>query len=119
MPIDGNQCIFDFLGIAAAALLRRNVMRATYHLLAVLGLTLSGCGNDAGKSAALIHDPPIKELKSDQLRVLAMTCETYPVNKSARGPYDAAYCKSAIDAWNNVPLQVAPIPPPVLNGRPN
>ncbi len=89
-------------------------MRVTHTLLAVLGLTLSGCGYNAGKSAALIQDPPIKELKSDQLRVLAATCQTYPVNKSARGPYDAAYCKSAIDAWNNVPLQVGTIPAPVL-----
>lgn len=93
-------------------------MKVTYNLLAVLGLTLSGCGHDAGKSAALIQDPPIKDLKSDRLRVLAMSCQSYPVNKSARGPYDAAYCKSAIDAWNSVPLQVAPIPAPELMAAP-
>jgi hypothetical protein len=93
-------------------------MRVTYILLAVLGLTLSGCGQGGGKSAALIHDPPIKELKSNELRVLATTCQTYPVNESARGPYDAAYCKSAIDTWNNVPLQAAPISAPVLMAAP-
>jgi hypothetical protein len=94
-------------------------MRVRDILLAVLGLTLIGCGQDAGKSAALIHDPPIKDLKSNELRVLVTTCQTYPVNKSARGPYDAAYCKTAIDAWNNVPLQVGTIPAPALMAAPN
>ena len=93
-------------------------MRVTYIVLAVLGLTLSGCGRDAGNSAALVQDPPIKELKSNQLRVLATACQSYPVNKSARGPYDAAYCKSAIEAWNNVPMQVGSIPAPVLMADP-
>jgi hypothetical protein len=94
-------------------------MRVTHTLLAVLGLTLSACSQDAGKSAALIQDPPIKDLKSNELRVLATTCQTYPVNKSARGPYDAAYCKSAIDTWNNVALQVGTIQAPVLMAAPN
>jgi hypothetical protein len=93
-------------------------MRVTYIRLAVLGLTLSGCGHGAGKSAALIQEPPINELKSNELRVLATNCQTYPANESARGPYDAAYCKSAIDAWNNVPLQAAPITAPVLMADP-
>lgn len=93
-------------------------MRVTPILPAVLVFTLIGCGHDAGKSAALIQDPPIKELKSNELRVLAATCQSYPVSKSARGPYDAAYCKSAIDAWNNVPLQVGAMPAPVLMPAP-
>ena len=88
-------------------------MRVTCILLAVLGLTLSGCGHNSGKSAAVIQYPPIKELTSHQVHLLAMTCQNYPTDKSARGSYDAAYCKSAIDAWKNVPLQVARIPAPV------
>jgi hypothetical protein len=94
-------------------------MRVRHILLVVLGLTLSGCGQDAGKSAALIQDPPIKDLKSNELRALVATCQSYPVKKSARGPYDAAYCKLAIDAWNNVPLQVGTIQAPALMAAPN
>ncbi len=118
MVIRGTQH-YNSANVRFLGTVRRNVMRVTHILLAVLGLTLSACGHDAGKSAALIQDPPIKELKSNELRVLAKTCQTYPVNKSARGPYDAEYCKSAIDAWNNVPMQLGTIQAPVLMADPH
>jgi hypothetical protein len=38
-----------------------------------------------------------------------MECEKYVADKSARGPYDAAYCEEAIAAWSDSPLQIVPI----------
>jgi hypothetical protein len=80
-------------------------------------VALSGCGSDSGQSVApphsnaamLIHSPPIKQLTAQQLRSLSMTCEKYPTDKSARGPYDAAYCEDAMAAWADAPLQIVPI----------
>jgi hypothetical protein len=39
-----------------------------------------------------------------------MECEKYAPEKSARGPYEAAYCEEAIAAWSDSPLQMIPIP---------
>jgi hypothetical protein len=85
---------------------------------------LAGCGGDAGQSAApkqtaapgrpagpeLIHSPPITQLVPEQLRALSMECEKYSPDKSARGPYEAAYCEDAIAAWADSPLQMIPVP---------
>ena len=38
-----------------------------------------------------------------------MACEKYPADKSAREPYDAAYCEEAMAAWADAPLQIVPI----------
>ena len=38
-----------------------------------------------------------------------MDCERYPVDKAARGPYDAAYCEAAMAAWSDAPLQMIPL----------
>jgi hypothetical protein len=46
---------------------------------------------------------------AEQLRSLSMECEKYVPDKSARGPYDAAYCEDAIAAWSDSPLQIVPI----------
>ena len=91
-------------------------------LLAFAALT--GCGRDAGQSAVpkqsaapgqaavprLIHSPPIAQLAPEQLRSLSMECEKYSRDKSARGPYEAAYCEDAIAAWADSPLQIVPVP---------
>jgi hypothetical protein len=89
---------------------------------------LAGCGRDAGQSVQpkqpaaapgqaavpaaprLIHSPPIRQLVPEQLRALSMECEKYAPEKSARGPYEAAYCEEAIAAWSDSPLQMIPIP---------
>lgn len=60
---------------------------------------------------ALIHAPPIKQLDSRQLKALSIECEKYLPGQFARGPYDAAYCQAAIDAWGDSPLQMVRIPP--------
>jgi hypothetical protein len=78
---------------------------------------LSGCGSDSGPALVapgigapvLIHSPPIRQLTAQQLRSLSMECEKYPADKSARGPYDAAYCEVAMAAWADAPLQIVPI----------
>jgi hypothetical protein len=80
-------------------------------------IALSGCGSDSGQSVAppiskaamLIHGPPIKQLTAQELRSLSMECENYPSDKSARGPYDAAYCEDAMAAWADAPLQIVPL----------
>ena len=80
-------------------------------------IALTGCGSDSGqsvappksKTATLINSPPIKQLTAQQLRSLSMACEKYPPGKSARGPYDAAYCEDAMAAWADAPLQIVPI----------
>ena len=64
-----------------------------------------------GQAAAprLIHSPPIAKMSAEQMRSLSMECEKYVPDKSARGPYDAAYCEEAIAAWSDSPLQMLPI----------
>jgi hypothetical protein len=37
-----------------------------------------------------------------------MDCEKYVPEKSARGPYDAAYCEAAAAAWADAPIQMLP-----------
>jgi hypothetical protein len=59
----------------------------------------------------LIHTPPIKQLDLKGLKALSMECEKYLPGQFARGPYDAAYCQAAIDAWGDSPLQMVRIPP--------
>jgi len=59
---------------------------------------------------SLIHSPPIKQLDLKQLKALSMECERYLPGQFARGPYDAAYCQAAIDAWGDAPLQMVRIP---------
>jgi hypothetical protein len=46
-----------------------------------------------------------------QLKALSNECEKYLRGQFARGPYDAAYCQAAIDAWGDAPLQIVRIPP--------
>jgi hypothetical protein len=99
-------------------------------LLWMMLAALAGCGRNAGQSAQpkqsavpgqpavaaqpaaprLIHSPPIRQLVPEQLRALSMECEKYAPEKSARGPYEAAYCEEAIAAWSDSPLQMIPIP---------
>jgi hypothetical protein len=64
-----------------------------------------------------IHTPPIKQLDLKQLKALSMECEKYLPGQFARGPYDAAYCQAAIDAWGDAPLQMVRVPqgPPHAN----
>jgi hypothetical protein len=59
----------------------------------------------------LIHTPPIKQLDLRQLKALSVECEKYFAGQFARGPYAAAYCQAAIDAWGDSPLQLVRIPP--------
>ena len=99
------------------------------RVLVMVFAALAGCGRDAGQSAApklpaaaaeaaapaqatvprLIHSPPIAKMGAEQLRSLSMECEKYVPDRSARGPYDAAYCEDAIAAWSDSPLQMLPI----------
>jgi hypothetical protein len=58
----------------------------------------------------LIHTPPIKQLDLKQLKNLSIECEKYLPGQFARGPYEAAYCQAAIDAWGDAPLQMVRIP---------
>jgi hypothetical protein len=103
--------------------------KAAFILLTVLSAAMTGCGRDSGQTAAseqasapgqaavpgqaaaprLIHSPPIAKMGAEQLRSLSMECEKYVPDKSARGPYDAAYCEDAIAAWSDSPLQMLPI----------
>jgi hypothetical protein len=91
--------------------------KATCILLIVFSAALTGCGRDSGQTAVpgqaaaprLIHSPPIAKMGAEQLRSLSMECEKYVPDKSARGPYDAAYCEEAIAAWSDSPLQMLPV----------
>jgi hypothetical protein len=58
----------------------------------------------------LIHAPPINQLDLRRLKALSIECEKYLPGQFARGPYDAAYCQAAIDAWGDAPLQMLSIP---------
>ena len=99
-------------------------MKSACFLLLMFGAALSGCGREPGRAQVqnppaapspppgptLIHSPPIAQLPAEQLRSLSMECEKYVPDKSARGPYDAAYCQDAIAAWSDSPLQMLPMP---------
>jgi hypothetical protein len=96
-------------------------MTSACLVLVMFGAASSGCGREPGRPApppaapsppagpTLIHSPPIAQLPAAQLRSLSMECEKYAADKSARGPYDAAYCEQAIAAWSDSPLQIVPI----------
>ena len=88
------------------------------YMLCVLSLAgaFAGCSHAAAPQARadepiLIHTPPIKQLDLRQLKALSIECEKYLPGQFARGPYDAAYCQAAIDAWGDAPLQMVRIPP--------
>jgi hypothetical protein len=77
-------------------------------------LALNGCGHSSSPQPSdtpeLIHSPPIKGMSPDQLKTLSRECENYLPGQFARGPYDAAYCQAAIDAWGDSPIQMIQIP---------
>jgi hypothetical protein len=111
--------------------------KAACILLIVFSAALPGCGRGSGQTAGpgpgaapgpgqasapgmaavpgqaaaprLIHSPPIAKMGAEELRSLSMDCEKYVPDKSARGPYDAAYCEDAIAAWSDSPLQMLPM----------
>jgi hypothetical protein len=97
--------------------------KAAFTLLIVFSAALPGCGRGTGQTGGpgqaavpgqaaaprLIHSPPIAKMAPEQLRSLSMECEKYVPDKSARGPYDAAYCEDAIAAWSDSPLQMLPM----------
>jgi hypothetical protein len=87
---------------------------AVFCVLSLAGV-LAGCSRAPAPQAradepALIHTPPIKRLELKQLKALSIECEKYLPGQYARGPYDAAYCQAAIDAWGDAPLQMVHIP---------
>jgi hypothetical protein len=95
-------------------------MKTAALLLIACAAASSGCSRDTAPAAAqvaapppgasnLIRTPPIKLLNDQQLRALSMRCEKYAPEKSARGPYDAAYCEAAMAAWSDAPLQMLPV----------
>ena len=114
-------------------------MKSACLLLVMFGAALTGCGREPGRAGVpsspaapsstaapspppgptLIHSPPIAQLPAAQLRSLSMECEKYVPDKSARGPYDAAYCEEAIAAWSDSPLQIVPIPPKPDSPKPS
>jgi hypothetical protein len=80
---------------------------------ALVGAAVSACGGSAPPAiptaeSKLIHSPPVAKLSDQQLRALSMDCEKYVPEKSARGPYDAAYCEAAAAAWADAPIQMLP-----------
>jgi hypothetical protein len=85
-------------------------------LAGMLAATLAwnGCGHSSSPRSSdtpeLIHSPPIKGMSPDQLKALSRECENYLPGQFARGPYDAAYCQAAIDAWGDSPIQMIQIP---------
>jgi len=92
-------------------------------VIAVGGGLLVGCSRAPSPQAqarararadepSLIHTPPIKQLDLKQLKALSIECEKYLPGQFARGPYEAAYCQAAIDAWGDAPLQMMRIPAP-------
>ncbi len=88
----------------------------------VLTGALAACARTPGPQPrtdepTLIHTPPIKQLDLRQLKALSIECEKYFPGQFARGPYDAAYCQAAIDAWGDSPLQMVRIPPASPHGN--
>jgi hypothetical protein len=84
-----------------------------FHVLSLAGL-LAACSRAPAPQAdepTHIRTPPISQLGLKQLKALSMECEKYLPGQFARGPYDAAYCQAAIDAWGDAPLQMVRIPP--------
>jgi hypothetical protein len=80
---------------------------------AAVTAAVSACGRTAPTAAhpaesKLIHGPPVAKLSDEQLRSLSMDCEKYVPDKTTRGPYDAAYCESAMAAWADAPIQMLP-----------
>jgi hypothetical protein len=93
----------------------RLLMLSLLSLLSLAG-ALAGCSRAPapqarGNEPLLIQTPPVKQLDLRQLKALSMECEKYLPGQFARGPYDAAYCRAAIDAWGDAPLQMVRIPP--------
>jgi len=92
----------------------RVLLRCVLSLAAVLAACSRAPAPQAREKAdepVHIHSPPIGQLDLDQLKALALECEKYLPGQFARGPYDAAYCQAAIDAWGDSPLQMLLIPP--------
>jgi hypothetical protein len=89
----------------------------TLLILFAFGAAVTGCDDGRPASPAppaasqFIHAPSISQLTNQQLRALSMDCEKYSPDKSARGPYDAAYCDAAIAAWGDAPIQLITIKP--------
>jgi hypothetical protein len=103
------------IGGAARRRVVRTMSRFVGCMLSLAGV-LAGCARapvPQGRTdePQLIHTPPIKQLDLRQLKALAIECEKYLPGQFARGPYDAAYCQAAIDAWGDAPLQMVRIPP--------
>jgi hypothetical protein len=90
-------------------------MKLAVFCVLSLASVLAACSRAPAPQAradepALIHTPPIKRLDLKQLKALSIECEKYLPGQYARGPYDAAYCQAAIDAWGDAPLQMVRIP---------
>ena len=91
-------------------------MRLLVLCMLSLAGTVAGCSRAPAPQTradepTLIRTPPIKQLDLKQLKALSIECERYLPGQFARGPYDAAYCQAAIDAWGDAPLQMLRIPP--------
>ena len=89
--------------------------------LAVLAVSAAACGGGSGKPPAVespfIHSPPVGTLSGERLRALSMECERYVPTETQRGPYDAAYCRDAIDAWADAPLESVGVFDPATKQR--
>ena len=96
---------------------RRKVHAMTRLMLGTLFLVgvISACSRAPAPRARGRADPhphtAHKQLDLKQLKALSIECEKYLPGQFARGPYDAAYCQAAIDAWGDAPLQMVRIPP--------
>ena len=88
--------------------------------LAALVLGAAACGGAAKPPAVespFIHSPPVGTLSRERLRALSMDCERYVPTDTQRGPYDAAYCRAAIDAWADAPLESVGVFDPATKER--
>jgi hypothetical protein len=85
-------------------------MACLISLAGVLGACSRAPPAPRADEPILVHSPPIKQLDLKQLKALAIECDKYLAGQFARGPYDAAYCQAAIDAWGDAPLQMVRIP---------
>ena len=77
-------------------------------LILIIAATSCGCGRGSPPPPSVspyMHSPPIKQLSREQLHALSTECEKYPESSTQRGPYDAAYCRDAVDAWSDAPLE--------------